>query len=210
MDYNTLVGAKTVAGSIASWANYGLAPVTVILDEAQALIYQHLRVTEMRSDLTSVPIASGAVKWTTPADWLEPIAVFNQYRAPLRKYDPTDLALRRGKDGDGVTVTGQPSSYALFGGAVQFDCAADSDLTYECLYYRSLPLLASGNQTNFLTARYPSLLRTACLAMAADFRKDDDDYARNVQRLEALIASVAVKDDLSNAGIEVDADYSRI
>jgi hypothetical protein len=37
MDYATLIGPKSAPGSIANYANYGLAPATEVLLDAQAL-----------------------------------------------------------------------------------------------------------------------------------------------------------------------------
>jgi hypothetical protein len=40
--------------------------------------------------------------------------------------------------------------------------------------------------TNFITNRYPQLLRVACMA-AADFMKDTEEYNKQFQRLVQMI-----------------------
>ena len=60
MDYTSLIAPKGTPGSIANWINFSdtLLPLSDVLHEAQALIYDTLRVRYMRS-IVDVAIASG-------------------------------------------------------------------------------------------------------------------------------------------------------
>ena len=75
MDYNSLIGDKTVPGSIKLWINNALIDVGTILSEAQALIYQHLRVREMIVSDYAFVMAQGDYSKPLPARFLDPIAM---------------------------------------------------------------------------------------------------------------------------------------
>lgn len=100
-------------------------------------------------------------------------------------------------------MTGVPSYWAVWDERIQFDCAFTTQTTCGLLYYQSLPLLTVSNTTNFLTNRYPQMLRTACMASAADFMKDDSEYQKLVTRLQAVIARADVESDLGLRGAEI-------
>jgi hypothetical protein len=230
MKYDDLVGPKTTPGSIANYANYGLAPATEILLDAQALIYQRLRVREMRIGPLPLSLLPGAVTAPIPPGFLDPISVHDSFFQPLKARDPTDLFRRRfviSQAGDfafpdfnspdffttAVWQQGVPHEFSIFGELVQFDVAANATMTYWMLYYGAKPPLGTtppATQTNFLTDRYPHILRAGVLAAAADFRKDEADYQRCIQRLTGMIADAKVQDDLVNRGIEIDGDYSHV
>lgn len=228
MDYVSLTAAKGTPGSIANWANYGLLPTNDLLTDAQSLIYQTLRVREMRSAPFPLQLIIGTISINLPVDFLDPIAVFDQYQQPLMHRDPRSLFRMRylpaGGFGDfnfpdfdpldfatgSAWTQSVPSSYAIFGEQLQFNCAANAAMLYWLIYFKSPPVLSATNKTNFLTQRYPHILRAACLAVAADFRKDQADYDRCSTRLMMLITDAMSKDDLVNRNIEVDADYSGV
>ena len=233
MNYNDLIGPKSTPGSIANYANYGLAPATEVLLDAQAIIYQGLRVREMRVGPYPIPLAVNAIHAPLPPGFLDPISVHDCFLAPLYIRDPESLLKRRfvvAQTGDfafpdfdpqDFSTTagwqqGVPRFVAIFGEQLQFDVAANAPMIYWMIYYGTPVPLGPGNttpattNTNFLTNRYPHILRAAVLAAAADFRKDDADYQRCMQRLTGLIQDAKSKDDLVNRGIEVDADYSHV
>ncbi len=209
MDYATLVAPKGTAGSLASWANYGLFPASEVLGDAQALIYTTLRVREMKSDLTAVPVTVNVPNTPLPANFLDPISLRGPTLDRIIYTDENSLLNRRVIDGNGVVGQAPISRYSIFGEKLQFDAAPNVSGNLFMVYFRSPDLLSPENPTNFLTSRYPMLFRTACLAVAADFRKHEADYMRNAQRLTALIDEVNQKDDLHLRGIEVDPDYRR-
>ncbi len=211
MDYNSLIGDKTVPGSIKLWINNALIDVGTILSEAQALIYQHLRVREMIVSDYAFVMAQGDYSKPLPARFLDPIAMRDQYFVRMKARDLPSVKARRWIDATtGAIGQGQPFLFALTGTTIEFNCAADATATgtYLLDYFGAPPLLAPLNQTNFLTDRYPMLLRTACFAAAADFLNDDARVTRYTQRMMALIQDIDVNDDLAMRGSQVDADYS--
>ena len=120
--------------------------------------------------------------------------------------DAKSLRNRQAVDSTFAFVKATPSRYAIYGEKLVFDCAVSADTAYTMIYFQSLALLSVGSPTNFLTSRYPNLLRTAVLAAAADFRKDDADYQRNVGRLTALIDDINSNNDLYLRGVDVDVE----
>jgi hypothetical protein len=100
-------------------------------------------------------------------------------------------------------VPGVPRRWAIWDENIQFDGAFATQTNLRLLYYRQPTLLSNTNQTNFLTNRYPNLMRTACDAAAADFMKDDGEYQKCVQRLQMLIQRVQQADDLQYRGAEI-------
>jgi len=111
--------------------------------------------------------------------------------------------------GDDATYTANlliasiPQLFSVWDEAIKFDYAFETAQTCKLLYYRSPALLSSSNQTNWLTARYPRLLRTACQAAAADFMKDTEEYTKAVGALQSLIQSTAAEDDLMYRGSDI-------
>lgn len=233
MDYASLIGPKTTPGSIANYANYGLVPATEVLIDAQALIYQRLRVREMRFGPLPLPLSVGAIHAPLPAGFLDPISIHDSFFLPVHMKDPESLLRLRfviAQTGDfafpdfdpqdflttAAWQQGVPRSASIFGEQIQFDVAANVPMVYWMIYYGTPPPLGPGNtvpattNTNFLTNRYPHILRAGVLAAAADFRKDDADYQRSMQRLTGLIQDAKTQDDLVNRSIEIEGDYSHV
>ena len=103
-------------------------------------------------------------------------------------------------------TTGSANWFGIWDEAIHFDLAFSSQEQCRLQYYQSLALLSSSNTTNFLTDRYPQLLRTACLVQAADFMRDDDEYQKGLQRLTAFIANVNVENEGYLRGMELDPE----
>jgi hypothetical protein len=101
-------------------------------------------------------------------------------------------------------VAGIPTYWAIWGEHIHFDTALSSPTMAVIQYYQSLPLLSGSNVNNFLTDRYPQLMRFACLASAADFMKDTDAYTREKSYLEELVQATSVENDGYLRGIELD------
>lgn len=97
-------------------------------------------------------------------------------------------------------IDATPSLWAVWDEAVKFDCAFEAARTCKLIYFRRPALLSPTNPTNFLTQRYPRLLRTACQAMAADFMKDTNEYTKALTALQALVQSTAAEGDLMYRG----------
>lgn len=102
-------------------------------------------------------------------------------------------------------TTGIPAWFGIWNERIYFDTAFAQACLCKLQYYRKLPLLAvSSNETNFLTDRYPHLMRTACTTSAADFMKDDSEYNKGLTRLTALVQRINVENDGFLRGLELD------
>lgn len=296
MTWTSLVASKGVAGSIMNWVSYSKLDVETVVDEAQSLLFQMLRVREMRSEWT-FGMAIGQANQALPDRFLDPIGkifdvtngtdyghVIESEILRNRSYDTspsgalgTDpftvtinvpylrsvkqvahgltqgstIAISNVTDtswvklngsfavvsitdadnfvvyvdalsaipgatqtggGSGITwtanklVAGSPTRWAVWDEQAKFDTAFDAPATLKLLYYRSPLPLSATNQSNWLTTRYPMLMRKACQASAADFMKDDVEYKKGVDALSALIQSTAAVDDLSYRGAEFGTD----
>lgn len=103
-------------------------------------------------------------------------------------------------------VPATPSCFAIWDEKIKFDAALNQDMTLVMNYFQSLPLLSNTNQTNFLTNRYPQLVRTAGQASAADFVKDDGEYQKGITRLLAHIQRASIENDGFLRGLELDTE----
>jgi hypothetical protein len=101
-------------------------------------------------------------------------------------------------------VPGIANWFGIWNENIYLDTAALQQETCKLQYYQSLPLLSTSNQTNFLTNRYPHLMRTACMASAADYMKDDVEYQKLYQRLIVLTDKVSIENDMSMRGMELE------
>jgi hypothetical protein len=101
-------------------------------------------------------------------------------------------------------IAGIPQWWAIWNEQLKFDVAFSQQSLGKLQYYRSLPLLSTSNQSNFLTNRYPQLMRTACVTAAADFMKDDAEYQKGLTRLETLVQTISIENDGQLRGMELD------
>lgn len=171
--YTTLTGAKTVSGSIANWVNRSDLPTSEILTEAEALIYETLRVREMlaRSVLT---FAADTQTASLPTGFLDPIG-FQPYAWGSDLPFVHENTLGESRDEDGVLQSGTPSRWSIVGETAYVDVLPTETFAGILLYYKSPTALSGSNETNFLTNRYPSLLRYACMAKAFEHMKDTEN-----------------------------------
>jgi hypothetical protein len=291
MTWTSLVAPKGTAGSLANWVGYAKLDTETIVDEAQSLLFQMLRVREMRTEWM-FGMAVGHSNRSLPARFLDPVGrIFDitnnttygqgieseingaRVYAPLSgtlALDPftftagsslvnveltahginqdsaltiaaavstanldlndtfpvvgvvdannftidagTEANASEGGGGANATysasnlVAGLPSRWAVWDEQLKFDVAFDTSATLKMLYYRAPALLSSTNASNWLTVRYPMLMRKACQAAAADFMKDDVEYKKGVEALVALIQSTAAENDLAYRGAEFGTD----
>ena len=210
MDFVTLTSAKSVVGSIPWFCNYAKVDSVSILTEAQAAIYDRLRVREMRTLDTSIVSVAGQASYPLPANFLDPIRPLtdNQGNGYVFKTEGELIRRRNYDPATGLIISGTPACWSIFDEALQFDCAfLTAGWVLNLLCFKSQPPLGAGNPTNFLTNRYPHLLRRACLMIAADFMDDDAAFARHQGRLEADIEMAMASNDLARHGIELDAAF---
>jgi hypothetical protein len=196
MSYTTLTGAKTSEGSLKYWINYSKLDVGAALEDAQALIFQTLRVREMQAAAT-VSISSGSETAALPTGYLASLSMRDvTNNADLEHVQWEDLEQYRDFSSGDIS-TGKPCRYSVFNELFQFDTKADAAITARVLYYKSPDQLSGSNETNFLTTRYPHLLRAACLAAGYDQMRNTEAYTIAMQRMAAFIASI-------NAQAEID------
>ncbi len=105
-----------------------------------------------------------------------------------------------------ILVQGTPQFWAIWDETIHFDMAFDTPYMHTLSYYKSLPLLSSSNQTNFLTNRYPFLIRQACIASAANWMQENNRYQLEVARLDELAQRVSVENDMAWRGAEIDTE----
>lgn len=204
MTYSDLIAAKTNTESLAYWVNSTNLPVTSLLTDAQAFIYSQLRVREMRGS-ASLEILTGDSQKSFPSDFLDPIVMRDNYGSKIRQFEESALIRARSYDSSGVLQSGLISRYAMFDENFQFDCKSSQTTTvyFQLLYYKQPTALGPGNQTNFLTTRYPHLLRQTLIAMAHAWRGDAELENSALKKAVAYITSANEESDLSRRG----ADY---
>jgi hypothetical protein len=292
MTYTSLVASKGTTGSIANWAGYSESKLDLpaILDEAQALIYQSLRVREMRTEYT-FGIGENGSRASLPSRFLDPIGnlidttngfKYRHYTESsvknLQQFEQVagsfgnnpfttgaansglvaavlasneltqgsditiagatspidgvtvngtflitaasdtgftfktyDAATAGGVNGGGAAATwtarklqaGQPSCWSIWDEAIQFDMAFEDATAFRLLCFMSLPLLSAAYPSNFLTNRYPLLIRKATQAAAADYMEDDVQYQKHLAALGALIEATNAESDLSYRGADL-------
>jgi hypothetical protein len=297
MTYDTLVAGKTTVGSIQYWINYARIDSDTVLTEAQATIFQRLRVREMRTLDSSITVNAGDFAKPLPANVLEvrgARTVMDNLAYGLRS--PADVLGRRqfspstgtlpanpftatngsasvavnhpnhalvpgalvgyagvtpfngvnlnstfavasvtdanhyviiapnqanasGAGGgapsffSSVLVAGPPQYFAIFDEQLQFEATFTATSALQLLCFKSPALLSSAlssnpNPTNFLTTRFPHILRVACLAQAADFMRNDTEYQKQMTKLEALIEATNAEADMTDRMATYDTTMS--
>ena len=190
MDYAQLVADKNTANSIKNWLNWGGAPVEDILAEAQAYVYNELRVREM-IELDVDTLTLGSQSKAMPADYIKAIS-FRRTGASAGVIDILDSEHMEGRnqiDASNTFLTATPTECQILGdpAVAYFNVKSDAAHPYRLVYYARPADLSGVNTTNFLTRRYPKLLRTACLMAGFEHYKNPDQEAKYEERLQRLI-----------------------
>jgi len=195
IDFTTLTAAsKATEGSIRNWVNRDDILVTNILLEAEALIYETLRAREMITD-TAFQFDEGFNVEALPSNFLDPLHFWPYTEGePLPYYNEQKLIIQR--DSSGTLLEGTPSGWTIIGEGAYVDVACSSDYGGRLLYYAQPAALSSGNTTNFLTRRYPSLLRYACMAKAYEHMKDGARAQQYLLLTTATIPQIRASNDL--------------
>ena len=103
-------------------------------------------------------------------------------------------------------IQGMPIVFGIWNNTIYFDQAFSQLTLCKLQFYQSLPLLSATNPTNFLTNRYPHLMRIACMASAANFMKDNEEYQKLSTLLMGMVQQVNAENDMSFRGMELDTD----
>lgn len=169
-DYSTLVAPKTVEGSIRNWVNRADIPATAILTEAEAMIYERLRTREMMIDIEFI-FDIGTSSEPLPSALLDPIQ-FKPFTHGAKLPFVHEQAFPNIRDENGALYEGDPSCWTIIGIEAFVDVSCATEFGGRLMFYAQPEPLGSGNPTNFLTQRYPTLLRNACLSRAYEHMKD--------------------------------------
>jgi hypothetical protein len=193
INWTVLTGAKTVAGSIANWVNRGDLPTENILLEAEAAIYERLRVREMM-EVATLSFLAAASTATLPADFLDPIE-FRPYgrNGELPYIHEQKIGIFR--DESGNLEEGEPSRWSIIGTTAHVDVACESAYSGKLMYYKRPAALSVSNLTNFLTIRYPTLLRMACMSKAFEHMKLWGQAQTYLALMEAEVAKASATNE---------------
>ncbi|MGH6791579.1 MAG: phage adaptor protein [Methyloceanibacter sp.] len=201
--YSILTGPKTTLGSIKNWTNRSDIPSAFVLAEAQALIYEKLRVREMETT-EDITVASGEYRKevTIPEVFLDPIKIVPFGWGEELPYVSVARFATARDPSTGDRLTGPiPSNWTLIGNFITFEVELDADFGFEFFYYRKpAPLGTGAAETNFLTDRYPTLLRYACMSFAFDHMKDSPRSLEYRQKTELLAAEINRTNELYRRG----------
>lgn len=207
MDYSTLVAGPDVKGSIQYWINYARIDSDGILEEAQAWIYSKIRTRDMIAS-EDITLSAGVSTASFPSGYLDALHFgIPGYINKLRLKDVEWFRTHLGWDESADLPEGVPTYWCDFNSAINLNTKADQDYTAKMLFYRRPAALSSSNTTNFLTTRYPTLLRRACLMFAAEARKEYDLFDREEMRALQAVKEVMVEDDTAKRGMELDFNW---
>lgn len=202
MNYGSLVGSKTAEGSIRRWVNYEPTPAEDCLLDAQKLIYSQLRVREMRT-VSTIALLTGAETAPLPTGFLDPIILLGPDGEEIILREERDYLMNsRILDTDAhlQVADGRPTEYAIYNEVLNFNMEANAAMNFVYAYYKFQADLSGDAPTNFLTTRYPHMLREACLTSAFNFRKEYDAAAKAEARVVALIMAANAESDLTRNG----------
>jgi hypothetical protein len=216
MSYATLTGTRATAGSIKNWVNRDTTDPDTILTETVALILATLRHWKMKSEVTGNMVVSQDYI-VLPADFIDirDLRITGLYSTRLRKGDERYVQDRYEYDGDGNRVNSQPRWYYLAGGTApkaKFDNPADQTYPYLLPYYAKPADLSDSNQTNFLTADFPRLVRAGCMLIATEFEKEvgqgqfDRTYWQ--QQFDKLMGEAQARSDIADMPRELGAEFA--
>lgn len=191
--YTTLVDDQEVAGSIRNMIGRRDISVDLILAEALSWIYQRLRAREM---LAAAPLvfSEGEESAALPSDFLDPVQfVPANYGTPLPYMHE---AMPRVRDDDGMLPEGTPSQWTIIGSTAYVDTTCDADFSGQLLYYARPSALSANNPTNFVTDRYPTLLRRALMMRAAEHIGDRQAAGEWMAVAEVSIQEAAASNEM--------------
>jgi hypothetical protein len=207
MNYTSLIGAVTDVGSIKYWINYTRIDSTGILAEAEAWIYARMRLQQMLAT-SDVEIAAAATTANLPAGYLDPVHFGIPDHQPTIKFqDPQRFRSRLGWDQNAMLPESLPTLWTNIGGVIQLNTKADQAYAAKMAHYKTPAPLGADNLTNWLTDRYPTLVRRVCLMFAAEARKEFDSMDRAEIKAIEMVDQIKVENDLAMRGMELDFNW---
>lgn len=103
-------------------------------------------------------------------------------------------------------IASTPGAWGIWNETVYFNCAFTDPKQCKLPYFKSPALLSATNQSNFLTNRYPKLIRLATTTAAAEMMKDDEEYQKNSTATMALIEQINAENDMFLRGASFGTD----
>ena len=198
MSFTSLTADKTTVGSIKSWQNYSKMDAEGILEEAQSMIYMRLRCREMKTS-DQFAVKAGAASYDLPEGFLDPIMVKDITNDVEIDYKDELVLENMRVWSAGVMSSGDPAAYGVYDEAFNFDVKSTAAWTMRVMFYKTPDALSTGNSTNFLTKRYPHLVRMACLATGARFAHDNEIFVREQGLLFKEIDEMSVTDEFGRS-----------
>jgi hypothetical protein len=117
-------------------------------------------------------------------------------------------------DGNGNRVPMQPTMYWFNAQYFQFDQPSDQAYPYLLTYYQKPADLSVANPTNFLTSRYPRLLRSAIMLNVCEWLKESGqgsfDRTYWAQMAETALMDAQADSDRSKRAIWSNVDLGTI
>lgn len=162
---------QTLQDAIADYLNRAdlTTQITTFIQLAEAKFNRELRVADM---LTNRSTTTAAETKAVATDFLEPYTlrlVTTTPRAPIEFKDWGEYERIRA-----LNLTGDPRYFSLLGGSYYLNPAPTSTTTFSDTYYAKIPVLATGNTSNWLLVRSPDTYLYGSLLEAQPYLKDDD------------------------------------
>lgn len=206
LSYDTLVADKNTRGSIKSWVNASSFDPIGLLEEAETHICNQLRVREMITITTPSAMVIGTPTLALPDRWRGSLSfqITGTDQAVIELHEPADVEAAFQYDSDGNRVDTKPLSYYAAATLIHFDSPPDKTYATRMVHYQAPLPLDAGNPTNFLTARYPRMLRCACMWLANEWMKDDAEKNYWATITQGLIDEANQEADLDRMGLIAD------
>jgi len=187
LTWNILTGTTNTAGAIARWLNKSTltsgtgGDADLILQEALGWIFSRLRHWKMLTPPQNGTMVVGNDQIAVPDDMLEPDFIMiaglvngNLYQQELQQKPINTVYRAWAFDGTGARIQQTPVIYSFNESYIQLDQQPDLAYPYVITYYQLPAALSNSNPTNFLTDKYPRLLRTVCMMMGAEWTKESN------------------------------------
>lgn len=194
---------ETVSGTL------GTNPFTTVT--GQSMVTVDLTAHGLTQGSTFVPAGSALVGGLDLDGAFEIVEVTDADTFVISTGDSQATSTATG-GGSAITFTanklnsGAAGLWAIYDENVNFDLAFDADTNFRLPYFRSPALLSATNESNFLTNRYPKLLRVGTKAAAAEQMHDDQEYTKQYGALSQLIQSINVENDMFMRGGTFETD----
>jgi len=199
--WTILTGSKTTEGSIKNWINHADVPASTIVGEAEALIFQRLRVLSMMTLLESTLASGASTIDISTLGYLSPKSFFfygdHRQQVTFRQHEMFEISRVYDDSTPPVLEEGTPTDYTHNRSTIYFNLKVNETHYYRHWYYARPTALSGSNETNILTDDYPHILTAACLHRAFKWRKDDARAATELKELMGYIDVALVDSDMA-------------